>query len=246
MKTALVVVVCQLLPLGALAEAQVQRERSPKVMHVFVTQMDSVVVGGRHSMSQEEFARRLVKVCREYKSRYGNIAGLVVELSGDDAATYGALRAVIATCQKNHLERFRFRATREFAFELPSEKQLAAAKERVLPPFEVHLTAGVDGTLAKIRLDKSVVESLFELNQEIVSRLGDERGPDSISAAAGVEMRADDDLRLKHLAEAYDAVSGYKAPTGRWVPLIGKISPVPMPQIEVEEAPLDEEASPLE
>lgn len=105
---------------------------------------------------------------------------------------------------------------------------LAAPREgqpddRDLPPFRLRMTANSDGSLRTLRLDQQTLganlASLAEvrgafaaLHQEIIARVGDDRGPGSIAETAEVELDCDYDLNYQYVIQAITAVSGYISP----------------------------------
>jgi hypothetical protein len=85
------------------------------------------------------------------------------------------------------------------------------------------MTANPDGSLKAVRLDQQTLGAnittadqaagAFQaLHQEVIARVGDDRGPGSIAATAEVEIDCDYDLDYENVIAAITAVSGYVSP----------------------------------
>jgi biopolymer transport protein ExbD len=107
----------------------------------------------------------------------------------------------------------------------PSE---AVPDPNQLPPIKVHLTSDDQGQLTDIRLnDTSFGTDYDRLQDHIISFLGPDRGPGSISETAEVELEADFQLHYEYTAEAISRISGYLQ-NGRVIKLIEKIRFTPL------------------
>jgi biopolymer transport protein ExbD len=109
-----------------------------------------------------------------------------------------------------------------------------------LPPFRLRMTANADGSLQTLRLDHQTLganladdaqaEAAFAaLHREVIARLGDDRGPGSIAAAAEVEFDCDYELDYGNVIAAITAIAGYVSPEDNQsvVKLIEKIKFAP-------------------
>jgi biopolymer transport protein ExbD len=112
----------------------------------------------------------------------------------------------------------------DFSIKMPlSAPRQGTPDERELPPFRLRMTANADGSLKGVRLDQQTLGAnitaadqaagAFQaLHQEIIARVGDDRGPGSIAATAEVEIDCDYDLDYENVISAITAVSGYVSP----------------------------------
>ena len=112
----------------------------------------------------------------------------------------------------------------DFSIKMPlSAPRQGTPDERELPPFRLRLSANPDGSLKTVRLDQQTLganittadqaEGAFQaLHQEIIARVGDDRGPGSIAATAEVELDCDYELDYGNVIAAITAVSGYVSP----------------------------------
>ncbi len=91
--------------------------------------------------------------------------------------------------------------------------------DRELPPFILRMAANSDGSLRTLRLDQKTLGSGMTspgeaqgaftlLHNEIISRVGNERGPGSIAETAEVELDCDYNLKYEYVIAAITAVSG--------------------------------------
>jgi biopolymer transport protein ExbD len=131
----------------------------------------------------------------------------------------------------------------DFNIKMPlSAPRQGQPDDRELPPFRLRMTANADGTLKTLRLDQNTLRANLDpkdedgragafaaLRQEVISRVGDDRGPGSIASTAEVEIDADYNLDYEHVIAAITSVSGYVSPTDRKsvVKLIEKVKFAP-------------------
>jgi biopolymer transport protein ExbD len=125
----------------------------------------------------------------------------------------------------------------DFSIKMPlSAPRQGTPDENQLPPFRLRMTANADGSLKTLRLDQQTLGAnitnpdqaagAFQaLHQEIIARVGDDRGPGSIAATAEVEIDSDYNLDYENVISAITSVSGYVSPSDRKtvVKLIEKI-----------------------
>ena len=98
-----------------------------------------------------------------------------------------------------------------------------------LPPIKVRMRANDDGMLTLLQADdrnltQDTLAATFEmLRQEILGRVGDERGPNSDRENTEIELDCDYGLDYRYVIQAITAVSGYVNKDGQTVKLIDKI-----------------------
>jgi biopolymer transport protein ExbD len=109
----------------------------------------------------------------------------------------------------------------DFNIKMPLAAQ-GAPSDALIPPIQVRLTAGVDGSLAGIKVGENNLGSFDALRSEVMDLVGG-TGPDSLAKEAEVEIDADYNLRYEYVIEAITAVTGYVSPDRKIVPLIEKI-----------------------
>ncbi len=162
---------------------------------------------------------------------YSGPGGPQVTIVTNPDATYGALDGLLHTCVDCGFRRFVLKPTADdtgFAFDLepPPPPSEWAEPDNGLPPIMVRLRATEDGHLRKIWANQRQPADLAAVQKWIIDILGDDRSPNSIQASARVEMHCDAHLRMRHVFEAMQAVSGYTAQDGSRIELISKIRPV--------------------
>ncbi len=129
----------------------------------------------------------------------------------------------------------------DFSIKMPlGAPRQGTPDERELPPFRLRMTANPDGSLKTMRLDQQTLGAniaagaageggrlgaFAALHQEIIQRVGDDRGPGSIAKTVEVEIDADYDLDYENVISAITQVSGYVSPQDKKsvVKLIEKI-----------------------
>jgi biopolymer transport protein ExbD len=111
----------------------------------------------------------------------------------------------------------------DFSIKMPRSASQTVPDPSQLPPLKVRLVAAESGELAEIRFnDQSFGQDFDRLQAQLITLLGDDRGPDSMQAKAELELAADFDLHYRHTAEAISRVSGYFH-NGRIIKLIERI-----------------------
>jgi biopolymer transport protein ExbD len=95
--------------------------------------------------------------------------------------------------------------------------------ENQVPPMKVRLTANADGALTGIKLNDRSMQDFASLHNQIISVLGDDRGPGSIQETAEVELDCDYQLKYRYVIQAITSVSGYITPEKKVVKLVEKI-----------------------
>lgn len=105
---------------------------------------------------------------------------------------------------------------------------LAAPREGLpdpdrLPPMKLRLMADNTGRLASIRLNERLFDNWAAVRNQIVTILGNDRGPSSRQETTELEISCDYNLRYEHVINAITAVSGYVDENGWLVMLIEKI-----------------------
>ena len=99
----------------------------------------------------------------------------------------------------------------DFNIKMPLSAPSAGAPDpNQLPPIKVKLHANGAGALTTIQMNDKVLPNFGALHNNLISIVGDERGPGSIAESAEVELDCDYGLQYKHVISAITAVSGYK------------------------------------
>jgi biopolymer transport protein ExbD len=98
--------------------------------------------------------------------------------------------------------------------------------DQQVPPVRVKLTASPDGGLAGITMNGNPVTDFNDLQNKLVSLVGNARGPDSLADKTEVEFDCDYALKYANVVRAISAVSG-TFQDGQIVELIKKIKFTP-------------------
>jgi biopolymer transport protein ExbD len=114
----------------------------------------------------------------------------------------------------------------DFSIKMPLAAPSQGQPEELLPPIRIRLSAGADGGISGIRMGERSVASFDDLHKEIIGIVGTDTGPNSIAAAAEVELDVDYDLRYEYVIAAVTAVSG-RVQNGQIIKLIEKIKFAP-------------------
>ena len=118
----------------------------------------------------------------------------------------------------------------DFDIRMPLGVSAGAAADDPVPPVQVKMTAGADGSLAGIKMNGTPVNDFEELRRKIMSLVG--TGPGSTADKTEVELDCDYGLRYGNVVNAVTAVSGVPQPDGSTIDLIKKIkfSPLKRPR----------------
>ena len=115
----------------------------------------------------------------------------------------------------------------DFGIKMPLGVAEGAIDPTLLPPIKVRMLANPEGQLSGLQLNDRPITSLASLQSELVSIIGDQRGPGSIQESAEVELDCDYQLNYEHVIDAITAVSGYVDANGNVVKLVEKIKFTP-------------------
>lgn len=107
-----------------------------------------------------------------------------------------------------------------------------AMDEELLPPMTLRLTAGADGKLAGIQLNKQQFNNFNDLHAEIMDIVGTEAGPDAGLAGGEVELDCDFNLAYENVIAAITAVTGHRTEDGTIIKLIEKIKFAPPKNVQ--------------
>ena len=118
----------------------------------------------------------------------------------------------------------------DFNIKMPSIASTGIPEESEVLPMRLVLRANENGDLVSITMENRQFESFAELNNFVISKVGDDTGP---SDAGEVELDCDYDLKYEHVIDAISAVSGYRdQATGLIYPLIEKVKFAPIDSSE--------------
>lgn len=100
----------------------------------------------------------------------------------------------------------------DFNIKMPlSGSAVGPPDPNLLPPMKVRLRADSEGTLTNIQVNERGMGTSFDaLRNHLISYVGDERGPGSISESAEVELDCDYQLRYEYIIRAITSISGYR------------------------------------
>jgi biopolymer transport protein ExbD len=121
----------------------------------------------------------------------------------------------------------------DFNIKMPlADPSTGTVDDLQIPPMKVRLTADSAGRLNGIFLNERALGftpgsrvPMMPLRNEMVSIIGDDRGPGSYQEQAEIELDCDYSLHYSHVIEAITAVSGYIDPATRdVVKLVEKIN----------------------
>lgn len=118
----------------------------------------------------------------------------------------------------------------DFGIKMPLGILQSVADPNMLPPIKVRIMSSFNGDLAGVQLNERPVESMNDLQNQIIGIIGDQRGPGSIQESAEVELDCDYNLNYEHVIDAITAVSGYKDKSGNVIKLVEKIKFAPPKQ----------------
>ena len=211
------------LPVPAIALAV---EKSPRQIELKVLPGDKVLASGKHQFTLDAFPARLQRAMQTLSKSGIAPKQCVAVVTADDKATHGQWKRVIEICQEQGIEKFLLKFEQDHHVELkPAAHREGLPADRELLPFIVQVQAKPDGSVAMVKVDRLAVESFEALQREFITRIGDERGPGSLADTAQVEIDADDELLMQHVAQAYNAVAGYRNREGDLIALIKNVGP---------------------
>jgi biopolymer transport protein ExbD len=115
----------------------------------------------------------------------------------------------------------------DFFVKMPLASQTPGPPSEIaMPPITIRLLADPRGGLAGVLINDRALAGrnpMDSLRLEIISLLGDDRGPGSYQESAEVELDCDYNLNYEHTIGAITAVSGYLDDSGNIVKLVEKI-----------------------
>ncbi len=171
--------------------------------------------------------------------------GPTVNIVADPGATYGNLDGLLKICVNCQCEKYVLKNAhggRPYSFALRCQGARSAAPDpHQLPPMKLRMKADEDGLVDQIWLNQKQVREFAALQGYLRGIIGDRRGPTSLQASIELKMQCDAGLKLKHLFDGLEAVSGYTAGDGTRVALVEKIRPVAWGGGEMEEIEVFEE-----
>ena len=108
----------------------------------------------------------------------------------------------------------------DLAIQMPLAAGPGQPSITALPPLQIKLTAAADGSLAEIRLNGQVIESMPALRVRIEEIIG---GNQQLAAEMEADLFCEEGLAYQHAIAAVTAISGRRDSAGRIEPLIHKV-----------------------
>ena len=115
----------------------------------------------------------------------------------------------------------------DFGIKMPLGISQGIADPNFAPPLKVRMIANPNGELAGMQLNEKPIASFDALRLEIITFIGDERGPGSLQETVEAELDCDAELNYEHVIDAMTAISGYVDENRNVVRLIEKIKFAP-------------------
>ncbi len=218
---------------GAPCEAQ-SKSPNAQVVSIHLTAKGTFTVDG-NEVAADKLSQAISSRTAEVKDD-GKSMGVLI--TADKDAKYESLQQVLIASGKAGIEKFAYRVDDQFhRFDVPLAAPIARTPDdNEFPPLLIRLRSKEDGSLSSIHLGNEVLGAeMNALQAKIIRLIGPEREPGSLQESIKLQITADDNLRLQHLADAYRTVSAYETPRGERVELVKNITPTALGQEEFDE-----------